>query len=47
MPHTFFANVWVSVRLCYMVGLWAYLLKRRIAVSGMEMELVIKGHGAA
>lgn len=47
MPHTFFANVWASVRLCYMVALWAYLLKRRIAVSGMEMELVIEGHGAA
>lgn len=45
MPRTLFVKVWASVRLCLTVGLWVYLLKRRKAVSGMEVEQVIRGEG--
>lgn len=41
MPYIFFVNVQVSLSLCYTVGLWVYLLKRRIAVRGMEAEPVM------
>lgn len=42
LPHVLFINVQVSVRLCSIVSLWVYLLKRRIVVSGMEVELAVR-----
>lgn len=44
IPCVLLANVWVSARLGYTVGLWVYLWKRMV-LGGREMELVIGGHG--